>query len=185
MTCILEINDADLTVYHDREAVFHSWRVAVVQGDNVQFGDDALALSRIHPRQTHQQYFARLNVDPLPGPGGTVRHHADLVYLHLQTLKPVIDEHGGEVLLAVPGVLSPDQLGVLLGVMQEAGIGVTGFVDSAVAAACGHARQRPRLPPRPDAAAYGAHRARDGRRRAKHGVQELPSAVSRACWTAG
>jgi hypothetical protein len=137
MTCILEINDADLTVYHDREAVFRSPAVAVVQGDGVIFGRDALALSRIHPRQTHQQYFARLSIDPLPGPGGRVRHHADLVYLHLQALKPIIDEHGGRVLLAVPGVLSADQLGVLLGVMQEAGIDVTGFVDSAVAAACG------------------------------------------------
>jgi len=34
----------------------------------------------------------------------------------------------------VPGILSPDQLGVLLGVLQEVGIGVSGFVDSAVAA---------------------------------------------------
>lgn len=136
MTCILELNDADLTLYRDDAVVHRAPGCAVVLGDDVRFGNDAMALSRIHPRQTHQQYFARLNTDPVASPGPRVRHHADLVYLHLRALKGIIDEQGGSVLLTVPGVLTADQLGVLLGVMQEAGIGVSGFVDSAVAAVC-------------------------------------------------
>ncbi|MEQ8483519.1 MAG: hypothetical protein RIB46_04075 [Pseudomonadales bacterium] len=135
MSCIFEINDADLTLYRDAEVVHRSPAVAVVLGDEVYFGEAALQRSRMHPRQTHQQYFSRLSGEPLPGPAGRIRHQADLVYLHLRELKPLIDAEGGEALLAVPGNLSADQLGVLLGVMQEAGIAVAGFVDSAVAAA--------------------------------------------------
>lgn len=135
MTCILELNDAGITLYRDRTVLHRAPGVALVLDDVIQFGDPALRLSRMHPRQINQQYFGRLNADPLPAPGGRARNHADLVYLHLQTLKPHVDEAGGEVLLAVPGILSPDQLGVLLGILQEIGIGVSGFVDAAVAAA--------------------------------------------------
>jgi hypothetical protein len=134
MTCILDLNDAALTLYRDHSVLHRSPGVAVVLGDDVHFGEDALRMSRIHPRQANQQYFTRLNADPLPGPGSRARNHADLVYLHLKTFKPWIDAEGGEVLLAVPGILSPDQLGVLLGVLQEVGIRVSGFVDAAVAA---------------------------------------------------
>ncbi len=134
MTCILELNDAAITVYRDETVLHRSPGIAVVLDDSVHFGDDAVRLSRIHPRQANQQYFARLNADPLAAPGRRARNHADLVYLHLLDLKPLIDAEGGNVLLAVPGVLTPDQLGVLLGVLQEIDVGVSGFVDAAVAA---------------------------------------------------
>lgn len=134
MTCILELNDAAITLYRDEVVLERSPGVAVVLDDTVHFGDDALRISRIHPRQANQQYFARLNADPLATPGRRARNHADLVYLHLQTLKPLIEAEGGEVLLAVPGILSADQLGVLLGVLQEIDVRVSGFVDAAVAA---------------------------------------------------
>ena len=38
-------------------------------------------------------------------PGRRARNHADLVYLHLHSLKPRIDAEGGAVLLAVPGAI--------------------------------------------------------------------------------
>jgi len=134
MTCILELNDSDLTLYRDDAVLHRSPGIAVVLDDEIFFGEDALRLSRVHPRQTNLQYLTRLNAEPLAVPGKRARNHADLVYLHLQTFKPHIDADGGELLLAVPGILSADQLGVLLGVLQEAGIDVAGFVDAAVAA---------------------------------------------------
>lgn len=136
MTCVLEINDAAVTLYQGARVLARGPAVAVLLEDGTRFGDDAMRLSRIHPRQTNQQYFTRLNADPLPAPGKQARNHADLIYQHLQTLKPAIDAEGGDVLLAVPGVLTADQLGILLGVLQETGIAVRGFVDSAVAALC-------------------------------------------------
>lgn len=134
MTCILEVNDADLTLYRGHAVLHRSPAVAVVLNDDVHFGEDALRLSRIHPRNANQHYFTRLNGDPLPVPGSRARNHADLVYLHLKTFQPLIEAEGGDVLVAVPGVLSPDQLGVLLGVLQQVGVRVVGFVDAAVAA---------------------------------------------------
>ena len=143
MTCILELNDAELTLYRDASVLHRSPGVAVVLDGDVHFGEQALRMSRIHPRQANPYYFTRLNADPLPAPGPRARNHADLVYLHLKTFKPLIDAEGGELLLAVPGILSADQLGVLLGVLHEVGVRVTGFVDAAVAALSTQA-----LPPR-------------------------------------
>lgn len=138
MTCILEINDSAITLYKDTRVLQRAPGVALVENGRsgeVLFGARALHQSRIHPRQTNQQYFSRLSAEALPTPGPRARNQADLVYLHLCGLKEDIDrEGGGEVLLAVPGVLSADQLGVLLGVLQEVGVTVSGFVDAAVAA---------------------------------------------------
>lgn len=134
MTCILEWNDTELTLYRDTAVLYRAPGVALVQERDVRFGDEALRLSRVHPRQANQQYLSRLSADPLPVPGARARNHADLVYLHLKELEPLVTAEGGAVLLAVPGVLSTEQLGVLLGVIQEVGIEVRGFVDAAVAA---------------------------------------------------
>ncbi len=132
MSYVLELNDVELPLYRDDELIHRSPAIAIVRDQGMVFGEQALRLSRLHPQQTNQQYFSRLNADPLPNPVAKADNHADLVYLHLCELKPLID---GELILAVPGLWSADQLGVLLGIMQEAGIVVGGFVDSAVVVA--------------------------------------------------
>jgi hypothetical protein len=74
-------------------------------------------------------------MDPLGTRGPNVANHADLVYRHL---KELLDEAAfgsdDELILAVAGTTSNDQLGLLLGVGQELSIPITGLVDSAVAA---------------------------------------------------
>lgn len=132
MSYVLELNDVELPLYRDTELIHRSPAIAIVRDQGMVFGEQALRLSRLHPQQTNQQYFSRLNADPLPNPVAKADNHADLVYLHLCELKPLID---GELILAVPGLWSADQLGVLLGIMHEAGIVVGGFVDSAVVVA--------------------------------------------------
>lgn len=134
MTTILELNDAELTLYHDQSVALRSPGIAVMLEDSTHFGETALHLSRTHPRQTNSQYFTRLSAEPLPYATRQVRNHADLVYLHLRELAPLIE---GELVLAVPAILTPEQLGVLLGILQELEIRVTGFVDSAVSATAG------------------------------------------------
>ncbi len=132
MSYLLELNDTELPLYRGGELIHSSPAIAIVRDQGMVFGDKALRLSRSHPQQTNQQYFSRLNGDPLPLPVATAGNHADLVYLHLCELKPLID---GDLILAVPGFWSADQLGVLLGIIQEVGINVGGFVDSAVVVA--------------------------------------------------
>lgn len=135
MTYVLEVNDCALTLYRDAELEYHAPAIAVVRPGGVLFGDPALRLSRTHPRETNQQYFARLNADPLPHPIAQAANHADLVYLHLQEMQRIVQQNPADVVLVVSGLLSPDQLGVLLGIAQECGLQVSGFVDSAVVAA--------------------------------------------------
>jgi hypothetical protein len=132
MTTVLELNDADLTLYRDARPVHRAPGIAVLLDQRILFGDEAARLARIHPRQANQQYFTRLSAEPLPYATARARNHADLVYLHLLELADLIE---GRLIVAVPGVFTADQLGVLLGILQEARIDAGGFVDSAVAAA--------------------------------------------------
>ncbi|MEZ5560789.1 MAG: hypothetical protein R3E86_19865 [Pseudomonadales bacterium] len=131
MTTVLELNDAALTLHRNADVVYRAPALAVLLEPDLVFGERARHLSRTHPRQTNQQYLSRLNADPLPFTVAQAHNHADLVYLHLRELTPLIDE---PVLIAVPGVVSPEQLGVLLGILEELGVEVCGFVDTAAAA---------------------------------------------------
>ena len=131
MTLIFELNDTELSLYRGTERLYHAPAIALARNDEILFGEAALRLARIHPQQTNQQYFSRLNADPLVQPVASAANHADLVYLHLKELAILIEE---DVILAVPGTLSNDQLSVLLGIGHEAKITICGFIDSAVAA---------------------------------------------------
>lgn len=130
MTNVLELNDLELTLHRGNEVRYQSPAMAIVRNDELLFGEQAVRLARIHPQQANQQYFNRMNGDPLPQPIRKAANHADLVYLQL---KELAGQNAEDTVLAVPGTLTGDQLGVLLGITQEAGIEVSGFVNAAVA----------------------------------------------------
>ena len=129
MTLLLELNDAALTLHRDGRTLYRQPAIAAIDGNELTLGDQALGSARLHPQQTNQQYLARMNADPLARPGKQAANHADLLYRHLLALKPLVDE---PLIAAAPGFLAPDQLGVLLGIAQEAGITIRSFVDTAV-----------------------------------------------------
>ncbi len=129
MTLLLELNDAALCLYRQGRPVYRQPAIAFIHNDELVFGDEALMKARTHPQQVNQQYLMRLNADLLARPGKVVANHADLTYQHLLQMKPLLDE---PVIVAVPGFLDPDQLGVLLGIAEEASIEIRGFVDVAV-----------------------------------------------------
>lgn len=132
MTAIIELNDLELTLFKGAEQLYQAPGFAVVREEELIFGESAVRLARIHPQQANQQYFNRMNADPLPQPVRRAANHADLVYLHLKELAARNSE---DAVLAVPGSMSADQLGILLGICHEAGIEVSGFVNAAVASA--------------------------------------------------
>ncbi len=139
MTAVLEVNDYELTLYKGAEALYQAPAIAIVRENDMLFGEAALRQFRLFPRQANHQYFAKLNADPLSEPVKRAANHADLVYLHLKELAQVSSD---DLVLAVPGTLNGDQLGVLLGICQEAGYNVRGFVDSAVAAVASESSPR-------------------------------------------
>ena len=86
MTSILELNDLELTLHKGSEVLYQSPAIAIVRNEELLFGEGAVRLARIHPQQANQQYFNRMNGDPLPQPIRTAANHADLVYLHLKEI---------------------------------------------------------------------------------------------------
>ena len=129
MPLVLELNDAALSLHQDGRILYQQPAVAYLDGDSLSFGDAALKNARRHPQQANQQYLARLNADPLPNPGRQVANHADLVYRHLLELQPLAER---PAIVAVPGFLANEQLGVLLGIANEAGFEIRAFVDAAL-----------------------------------------------------
>ena len=244
---LLELNDAELGLYRDGEAIYRQPAVAHVGAERCRFGLEALRIARLHPQQANLQYLARLNADPLPLPGKLAANHADLVYLHLLEVNACIGgaapanagvgmarrssqadgaprrrgfrlpwgdgrrtgpdlgdqdrssramrtgdggrsgtagspTRGGTGLIAaVPGSLGTEQLGVLLGIAQETGLDIRGFVDSAVLMASAAA-----LPPRCWLLDMHLTRAcltelRAGDDVARAGVEELPGCGLISC----
>ena len=129
MPLVLELNDAALSLHHDGRILHQQPAIAYLDGDALTFGDTALKNARRHPQKANQQYLARLNADPLPHPGRQVANHADLVYRHLLELQGLAEQ---PAIVAVPGFLAKEQLGVLLGIANEAGFEIRAFVDTAL-----------------------------------------------------
>lgn len=135
---IIELNDSEIRVARDDEIVLRSPGYAVVSRNGVEVGSAAARKARLNPRAQQNRYWQNLNLDPLPSPTARVRHHADLAYAHLLE----IHEQSGrpdEVLFAVPGHYSNEQLALLLGLVEASPFRAVGLVDSAVAAAASRA----------------------------------------------
>ena len=131
----LDLNDSGLRLFRDQEVVAQSSGFAIVMQSELLLGDAARSQFRLHPREANNQFWHRLSMDPLATRGPNVANHADLVYRHLKELLDDADfGPDDELILAVAGTTTNDQLGLLLGVGQELNIPITGLVDSAVAA---------------------------------------------------
>ncbi len=133
---ILDLNDYELRLFRDGELITTTTGYALVDDTGVRLGDDALRRFRLHPRKANNQYWQRMNMEPLAAPGPGAAHHADLIYLHLARM---IDDAGvtedDDIIIATPGTTSADQLGLLLGITNELKLNVVGLVDTAVAMA--------------------------------------------------
>ncbi|MCZ6502262.1 MAG: hypothetical protein O6945_07095 [Gammaproteobacteria bacterium] len=133
---IIEINDAGIQVAIENEIVTTSPGFAVMDGDHLLVGEEALQNARLLPRWTNNRFWNQLNTDPIANSTDEVRHHADLAFVHLESLwKPLKNEVDG-VILSVPSYFEHQQLGLLLGMAKECGIPVSGVADSSLLAAC-------------------------------------------------
>lgn len=133
-TYVIELADADIKVARSGEIVLRSPGYALINDDQVEVGESAYNQARLHPRRSHNQFWHRLSLDALNNPTPYYRHHADLVHAHLKHIAERIEDTA-EVIFAVPGSYSKEQLSLLLGVAQESPLQVVGLVDMATAAA--------------------------------------------------
>jgi hypothetical protein len=133
-TAVLDINDCELRLWQGGELILASPGFALLQDAQYQFGQSARAEARLHPRNINHRFWWQLNTEPLQPSFGPGRHSADLVHGHLQS----IFEQGQrpqQIILAVPGNLSSEQLSLLLGIVGECPFDIVGLVDRAVGAA--------------------------------------------------
>ncbi|MFT7384074.1 MAG: hypothetical protein ACI90G_001657, partial [Urechidicola sp.] len=141
-TALIEINDSSVDVSIDGASVVSSPGYAVLDGSHLLIGETAQKNARLLPRWTNTRFWQQLDTSPLAAPGSNIRHHADLVLQHLETIWQSIETPVDEAVLAIPGDYSTDQLGLLLGIIREARIPVVGLVDSALVAAAGQPHQQ-------------------------------------------
>ena len=137
MVNVLELNDTDVSVYRDTERTYQAPAAVWLDANDPVIGVRARQHARLHPRHAHNAYFYRMNTDPLAVGIGVAQTQADLVYLHMTEIVRDAGLGNEPVIVAVPGHYTSEQLGVLLGIAQEAGLSIATFVDIAVAACAG------------------------------------------------
>ncbi len=136
-TGIIELNDSGLRLNQADRPPLDSPGFALITEQNLLLGDAARRQARLHPLQTNNQFWQRLNLDPLNNANPNCRHHADLAFNHLREIRQLAQEIE-EVIFAIPGHFSREQLSLLLGIAQACDFNAVGLVDSATAALAPH-----------------------------------------------
>ncbi len=139
-TAIIELNDSEIRLGTGDNIVLRQPGYAVLADTGITTGKQAYAMARSNPRQTYHRYWSQLNQDSLLVPSRLARHHADLAYAQLLA----IHEQAGkpeEVVFAVPGNYSREQLALLLGIVEACPFTAVGLVDTATACVAAIAEQ--------------------------------------------
>ncbi len=129
---IIELSDAGIQVAIDNELVKTSPGFAVLDGDNLLVGEEAMHNARLLPRWTNNRFWNQLNTDPIANRTHEVRHHADIAFAHLESIWLPFEKDIEQVIVLVPAFYSQPQLGLLLGMAKECGIPVAGVADSSL-----------------------------------------------------
>lgn len=137
---VIEFNDAALKVGDESGILLQSPGFALSQNKKLQLGEVAEQQARVHPTNAYNKFWHDLSMDPLTH-GNGIRHHADIAYAHLMHLA---ENAGldGDVIFAVPGNFTRQQLAILLGLSKQCPFNPIGVVDSALAAAVASAAQQ-------------------------------------------
>jgi hypothetical protein len=108
--------------------------VAILEDQATLTGIEALQRVRVTPLLAHMNFWRGLSTQPLPRPSRSATTTADVAFAQAEKLLGRYKEENEAVLLAVPAGYSREQLGLLLGVINETGVPVAGLVDAALAA---------------------------------------------------
>ena len=129
----LYLNDAAITGVNDKALLFSEPGYGLAEAEKIVFGETAFANAWLHPQRVYKQYWQDLSETPLPRPILNIHTSADLVHGQLQDLWQRFAADVTSVVCVVSPHWSRDQLGLLLGILEELQIPVAGLVDSAVA----------------------------------------------------
>jgi hypothetical protein len=91
--------------------------------------------ARLFPRQIMNRFWDSLSTDPLNPPLPAAGNQAEVACAHLAQIWNQARRFGNALVIAVPAGFQRTQLGLILGMSQELGIPVQGFISLPVAAA--------------------------------------------------
>jgi hypothetical protein len=144
----LELIDAGLVLATQRGdtagVIAEEPGVAVLEENQTVTGSDAAARVRLKPLLAHTNFWREVSTEPLARPTRQIRTSADLAFAQASALFETVKGRESGVLLAVPAGYSREQLGLLLGIVNETGVSVAGIVDAALAA-CSYEPAPPRI----------------------------------------
>ncbi len=130
----LELVDAALVAVRDGARVAASPGVALLDPQGLLVGEAAVAAVRLQPVLAADRFWSDLAADSQAPTTGLAVSNADLAHAHLSLLWNSIGKPGDQVVLAVPGTMSLQQIGLALGIAKCIAMPVAGVVDAAVAA---------------------------------------------------
>lgn len=135
MTLALEINDAGLLLAAEGALLAEEPGVAMLDGREPETGTAALLRARLKPLYAETHHWQDLGTVPLARAVPAAASYAEIAYAQLAGLARAHLARGPDVLVAAPAGYSREQLGLLLGIAQEAGLKPVGLVDAGLAAA--------------------------------------------------
>ncbi|KJS03904.1 MAG: hypothetical protein VR73_16180 [Gammaproteobacteria bacterium BRH_c0] len=131
---IIELVDSEILATASDGEQLSSPGYALLEKSGIATGASAFDQAWLYPQRSFNQFWHQLNLAPLPVSSAYARHFADLAFAQLSHIHRELGQPA-EVLFALPGSFSRDQLSILLGLANALQIKTLGLVDSAVAAA--------------------------------------------------
>lgn len=133
---VLDLKDSGIQLWQGDQLWVDSPGFALWDGDRFQFGESARDRARLHPREVNTRFWWQLDTEPLKPELGVARHTADLAHGQLGSILDELNSETGEKLselvLAVPGSMSREQLSLLLGIVQAYPFEAKGLVNRSV-----------------------------------------------------
>lgn len=127
---LIEINDYQLTLTQQQGRIIQSG-YALVNKQQVIFGDDAWLQAKSYPLNSYCHYWQRLGYEKISSDNDQVRHFADLAFLQLQDLIGRVDTCK-QVIFILPASFNKEQMSLLLGIAKACQLEVLGMVNVAI-----------------------------------------------------
>jgi hypothetical protein len=128
------LNDAGILISDGDRILCREPGFALLEDDGLITGRAAWASASLKPRRIQNRYWFDLQTAPLADNRFQHLTPADIASQQLEELWRRTAKPGDRLVLAVPGYMGNEQLGLLLGIAMELDIPVVGMVDAAVAA---------------------------------------------------
>ena len=130
---VIELNDKAIKVGDENGILLRSPGFALADGKTLLLGEEAEKQARLKPTSAFNKYWQELSLEPLKQ-HEKFRHNADIAHAHLLHVAEQA-ELDGDVILAVPGSFTRQQVAILLGLARHTPLRPIGVVDSALAMA--------------------------------------------------